>query len=70
MAHALTAHTCLSNLNTAFIADNALIANLLILTAVAFPVFARSENALAEQSVCLRLQRSVVNRLRLGDFTV
>ena len=67
-SHALSSHRALGDLNAAAVADHTLVPDLLILSAVAFPVLARPENALAEESVCLRLKRSVVDGLRLLDF--
>ena len=65
MAHALTAHTGLGHFHTTSVTDNAFISDLLILSAMAFPVLSRSEDTLAEQAVPFRLQGSVVDGLRL-----
>ena len=46
----------LGDLDTAAIADLALVADALVLAAVALPVLGRSKNALAVQAVALRLQ--------------
>ena len=54
-AHTLAANLCTCYLNTAALADLALIAYSLILSAVAFPVLLRSENAFAEKTALLRL---------------
>ncbi len=70
MSHTLTADRGLGNLNTAAITDDALIADLLVLAAVTLPVLHRSKNALTEKSILLRLQRSVVDGLRLFYFTM
>ena len=70
MAHALTAHLGPGDLHAAAVTDLALVADLLILTAVALPVLRRPENALAEQAVPFRLQRTVVDGLRLLDLAV
>ena len=70
VSHTLTTNGGLGHLNTAAVTDDALIADLLILAAVALPVLDRSENALTEESVLLRLQRSVVDGLRLLHFAV
>jgi hypothetical protein len=37
---------------------------------MALPVLDRTEDALAEESVAFGLERSVVDRLRLGDLAV
>ena len=70
VAHALTANLCLGDLDTAAIADLALVADALVLAAVALPVLGRSKNALAVQAVALRLQGAVVDGLRLLDLAV
>ena len=46
MTHALTSDAGLGNLNSALIADNALETDLLVLSAVAFPILAGSEDLL------------------------
>ena len=70
MAHALSSHLALGDLDAAAVADLALVADLLIFAAVALPVLGRSENALAEQTVALGLEGAVVDGLRLFDFAV
>ncbi len=68
VAHALAAHLGAGHLDAAALADDALVADALVLAAVALPVLGRTEDALAEETVFLRLQRAVVDRLRLGDL--
>ena len=68
MAHALPAHLGAGDLHAAAVADLALEADLLILTAVALPVLRRPENALAEQAVALGLQSTVVDGLGIKEF--
>ena len=70
VSHTLTAHFLLCYLDTATVADNALITNAFIFATVAFPVACGTENALAEQTVALRLVGAVVDSLGLGDFAV
>src|SRR5439155_89584 len=65
---ALAPHLLPRHLDAAVLADDALVANALVLAAVALPVARRPEDALAEQAVALRLERAVVDRLRLGDL--
>src|SRR3712207_4648691 len=69
MAHALTAHLGPRDLDAAALADDALVADALVLAAVALPVLGRTEDALAEQAILLGLERAVVDGLRLGDLT-
>ena len=48
MAHTLTAHACLCNLNATPVTYDSFVTDLLIFAAVAFPVLARSEDLLTE----------------------
>src|SRR5262249_21128946 len=67
--HALAAHLLPRHLDAAALTDDPLLADALVLAAVALPVARRPEDALAEQAVALRLERAVVDRLRLRDLT-
>jgi hypothetical protein len=69
VTHALAANLGTGYLNTAALTDDALVTDTLVLAAVALPVLGRTEDALAEEAVLLRLQRAVVDRLRLDDLT-
>ena len=68
VAHALTAHLGPRDLDAAALADDALVADALVLAAVALPVLGGTEDALAEEAVLLRLERAVVDGLRLRDL--
>ena len=70
VAHTLTADLGLGDLNAAAVADLALVADALVLAAVALPVLGRSKNALAVQTVALRLQGAVVDGLRLLHLAI
>ena len=70
VAHALTTHLGLGDLNAATLTDDALVADALVLTTSTLPVTGRSENALAEQAVLFRLQRAVVNGLGLFNLAL
>src|SRR4029077_1252338 len=70
VAEPLAAHLGLRDLHAAAVAHHAAIADAVVLAAVALPVLDRAEDLLAEQAVLLGLERAVVDRLRLGDFTV
>ena len=70
VAHALTADLGARHFHTAAVADDPAVADLLVLAAEALPVLRRTEDALTEQAVLLGPERSVVDRLRLGDLTV
>ena len=65
VAHALAPHLGARDLDAAALADDALVAHALVLAAVALPVLGGTEDALAEQTVALGLERAVVDRLRL-----
>ena len=64
MAHALAAHLLLGHLHAAAVADDTLVADTLVLAAVALVVLHRAEDTLAEQTVAFGLVRSVVDRFR------
>ena len=65
MAHALAAHLLLGHLHAAAVADDAFVADALVLTAVALVILHRAENPFAEQTVALGLVGTVVNGLGL-----
>src|SRR6185295_493944 len=68
VAHALAPDLAERDLHAAAVADDAAIADPLVLPAMALPVLHRTEDALAEEAVLFRLERPVVDRLRLGDL--
>jgi hypothetical protein len=68
VTHPLAANLLPRHLDAAALADDALVADALVLAAVALPVLGRTEDALAEQAVALGLECPVVDRLRLGDL--
>ncbi len=68
VAHALAADLGNGHLDAALLADDALVLHALVLAAQAFVVLDRAEDARAEQAVTLRLERAVVDGLRLLDL--
>src|SRR4029079_15152126 len=70
VAHALAPHLGTRHLDAAALADDPLEADALVLAAVALPVLRRTEDLLAEEPVLLRLERAVVDRLRLLHLAV
>src|SRR5947209_17055237 len=70
VAHALAADFGLSDFDAAFVADDAAMLHPLVLAAEAFPIGDRSEDLRAEQTVALRFEGAVVDRLRLRYFAV
>ena len=66
----LASHLCLSHLDAALVADHAAVLHAFILAAQTLPVRDWPKNTGAEQSIALRFERAIVNRLRLGYFTV
>src|SRR6185503_17441255 len=65
VTHALAANLLAGHLDAAALADDALVADALVLAAVALPVLRGTEDALAEETVALGLERAVVDRLGL-----
>ena len=70
VAHALTADAGFGNLNAAAITYDTFISDFLIFSAVTLPVLARSEDFLAIQTILFRFQRTIVDGLRLGHFSM
>ena len=70
VAHALAADLCARDLHAAAVADLALVADLLILAAVALPVLRRAKDSFAEQAVALGLECAVVDGFRLFYLAV
>src|SRR4030081_267277 len=68
VAHALAAHLRARHLDAALVADDPLVADPLVLAAVALPVPRGTEDALVEEPVLFRTQRAVVDRLGLRDL--
>src|SRR5687768_7900457 len=68
MAHALAPDPRQRHLDAALLADDALELHALVLAAQALVVLDRPEDAGAEQPVPLRLEGTVVDRLRLLDL--
>ena len=70
VAEALTAHLRLDHLHAALLAGDPAVLHALVLAAEALVVLDRPEDAGAEQAVALGLERTIVDHLRLLDFTV
>src|SRR5581483_49120 len=70
MAHALAPHAAERDLDRALLADDALVLHALVLAAQALVVLDRAEDARTEQAVAFRLERAVVDGLRLFDLAV
>ncbi len=66
----LAPHLGLRHLDAAAVADDPAVADALVLAAVALPVLHGTEDLFTEQPVALRLERPVVDGLRLGHFAV
>ena len=69
VTHALTTDGLTSDLDTASLARDALEANTLVLATGALPVLGRTKDLLTEETVFFRLQRAVVDGLRLLHLT-
>ena len=70
MTATLAAHLLLCYLHTTTVADDALVTDALVLSAGALIVACRTEDALAEETVALRLVGAVVDGLRLCHLAV
>ena len=70
VAHALAAHLGQRHFDAALLADHAAVLQALVLAAQALVVLDRPEDLGAEQAVALRLERAVVDGLRLLHFAV
>ncbi len=70
VAHALATHLAYRDLDAALVADHAAVLHALVLAAQTLPVGDRSKNAGAEEPIPLRLERAVVDGLRLGYFAM
>ncbi len=70
MTAALAAYFLLGNLYTTTVADNALIANTLVLTTMALVILGGTEDTLAEQTITLRLVGTIVDCLGLQHLTM
>ena len=69
MTHPLTTHTGQSDLYSTTVTDDALVLDPLIFSTGALPVTGRPEDSLAKKTTLLRLERPVVNRLRILHLT-
>ena len=70
VAHPLATHLGAGDLDAALVADDALVADALVLAAVALPVPRGAEDALVEEAVLLRTEGAVVDGLGLGHLTL
>ena len=68
MTHPLTPYTGKSDLNPATVTNDALVLDSLILSTSTLPVTGWPEDPLAKEPSLLRLERPVVNRLRILDL--
>ena len=70
MTHPIATNTRLGHFDAASVADDSPITYPFILSALTLPVLYRTEDAFAEEPVALRFKRAVIDRFRLGNFTV
>ena len=63
-------HLLFGHFHTATVADDALVADTLVFSAVALIVLGRTKDALAEETVTLGLVGTIVDRLGLQHFTI
>ncbi len=69
MAHALPANLGPGDLHTAAVTNYALVANALVLAAMAFPVLLGTEDFFAKQAFPFGLESSIVDSFRFLDLT-
>ena len=70
MPHALAAHLGARDFHAALFADDPLIADTLVFSAVALPILRGTKDLFAEKTVPLGFLRAVVDGLGLGDLAV
>ena len=70
MAHPFAADLLQRDFHTAFLADDAAIFHALVFAAQAFVILDRAKDTRAEQTVTLRLERTVVDGFGLLDLTI
>src|SRR4030095_10659013 len=70
VTHAVTADLLHGDFDAALLADDALVLHALVLAAQALVILDRPENARAEQAVPFRLERAIIDGLRLLDLAV
>ena len=70
VTEALAPHFAERNFDAALIADHSAMLHALVFPAQALPVRNRAKNLGAKQTVTLWLERTVIDRLRLGNFAV
>ena len=70
MAHTLATDLAFRNFDAALFADDALITNAFVFSAMAFPVLRRPENSFAEKAVSFGFLRSVIYRFGFKNLAV
>ena len=70
VAHTLTTHLGKCNFNTTLFTDHTAMLQALVLTTKTLVVLHRAKNLGAEQTIALRLERTIVDGLRLLNFAV
>ena len=70
VAHSLATHLGKCNFNTTLFTDHTAVLQALVLTTKTFVVLHWTKNLGAKQTIALRLERTVVDGLRLLDFAV
>ena len=70
VAHALAAHAGESDLHTATVTHDTLVLDALVFTAGTFPVLNGTEDTFTKEAALLGFEGSVVNGLRVLNFTL
>ena len=69
VSHTFTTNFLFRNFHSTTIADNTFVTDTLVLTAMALIVLDRTKDTLTEQTVTLRLIRTIVNCFRFQNLT-
>src|SRR5262249_11390178 len=70
VAHSLAPNPRQSHFHTATIANDAFMFDPLVFPAGTFPVACRTETSFAEEAALLRLERPIIDRLRILNFAL
>src|SRR6266404_3110126 len=68
VSHAFTTYARQGDFDAAAITDHSLVFDALVFSARALPIPCRTKNTFAEKAALLRLERAVIDRLRIFDF--
>ena len=70
VSHTLATYLLFRNFNATTVADNTLVTNTLVFTAMALVILRRTEDALAEKTIALGLVGTIVDGFGFQNFTI